>query len=137
MSLKQPESMDELIYFTKRSIDDKGRITVWVYRQKCPKCNKALMGKPKDPKTGLPKTRADEYCCPECGYTEEKDAYEGSLNAEAVYTCPKCEFNGEQAIPFKRKKVKGVDALRFKCSKCSTDLLVTKKMKNIKNKGEE
>lgn len=131
MSLKKPESMEGLVYFTRRSIDDKGKIMVWVYRQKCPKCGKEIMGKPKDPKTGEAKTRAKEYQCAECGFTEGKEDYESKLQAEAEYICPKCGFTGEQVIPFKRKKVKGVDALKFTCEKCSADILVTKKMKDI------
>ena len=75
MSLQQPKSMDECIYFTNRTLD-KGKIKAWVFKGKCPKCGKGLIGKPKDPKTGKPKIRATEYVCPECGYTVEKQKYE-------------------------------------------------------------
>ncbi len=136
MTLKKPESVEELVYFTRRSIG-KGRVMVWIYRQKCPKCGKALMGKPKDPKTGKLQSRAKEYLCAECGYKEGKEEYEGKLIAEAEYACPECSHQGEQAIPFKRKKLKGVDALKFKCGKCGADILVTKKMKDIKEKEEQ
>lgn len=129
-----PDSMDDLVYFTKRILGDKdeGKISVWVYRQKCPKCKKSLMGKPKDPKTGRAQIRAKEYQCPDCKYTVGKEEYEDTLEAEAAYTCPKCGNKGEGAVPFKRKKIQGVDALKFECSKCKTPIIVTKKMKALK-----
>ncbi|MBN1385409.1 hypothetical protein JW968_00350 [Candidatus Woesearchaeota archaeon] len=134
----EPESMDELVYYTNRKVGN-GKITAWTYRGECPKCKKGLMGKPKDPKTGKPKVRATEYECPECGYTAEKEEYEDTLECEAKYTCPKCRKEGEGAVPFKRKKVMlfdeekqkktTVDAVVFLCSKCGEKIPVTKKLK--------
>ncbi len=129
----EPESMDDLVYFTNRALGD-GKIRCWVYRQDCPKCGKAKMGKPKDEKTGAAKIRAKEYVCEACGHTAEKQEYEETLEAEAVYTCPECKKDGESAIPFKRKKVEGTDALRFVCEHCGAKLDVTKKMKEKKKK---
>ncbi|MCX6711822.1 MAG: hypothetical protein NT139_02180 [Candidatus Woesearchaeota archaeon] len=134
--LIESKSMEECIYFTNRPIDSKGKAKCWVYRQKCPKCGKALMSKPRDSK-GKIKIRANEYVCPECGYKVEKDEYESSLTAYIKYTCPKCEYNGEIEIPFKRKKVQGVEALKFECQKCKNSIYITKKMKELKNKGED
>ncbi len=128
MTLKKAESMEECIYFTRRSIDD-GEATAWVLKQACPKCNKSLMGKPKDEKTGKVKIRAKEYVCPECGYTVEKKAYEESLTVSIEYMCPHCKFKGEIQIPFKRKRIKGADTLRFQCQKCGKNIDITKKMK--------
>lgn len=137
MGLKEPESMDELVYFTKRTINN-GRVKAWVYREKCPKCQKALMGKPKDEK-GKVKVRAKEYQCPECKHTVKKQAYEDTLTANIKYTCPHCSHSGETQVPFKRKKVKifdeeegrekNVDALQFQCEKCKQKINITKKMK--------
>jgi len=137
MSLRQPESMDECIYFTKRSIGEDGSVTAWVFKEKCTKCGKALMGKPVE--KGKVKIRAKEYVCPECGYTVEKGEYEDTLTASITYRCPHCQAEGEAQIPFKRKKIqlvneetgkkKAVDALRFQCEKCGKDIDVTKKMK--------
>ena len=125
--------MEGVIYFTKRSINDKGSVKAWVYKQKCPKCKKVLMGKPVDKKTGKVKIRAKEYTCRECGYTVEKKEYEESLTCEIKYTCPKCSYEGETEIPFKRKRVKVnnkmADALVFNCNKCGGKILITKKMK--------
>ena len=138
MSLKEPTSIDECIYFTQRSIGE-GKVKAWVCKEKCPKCGKALMGKPKDEKTGKPKIRAKEYQCPECKYIAEKDEYESTLKAQIKYTCPYCICDGEIEIPFKRKKVQRfnedrgkketVEAIRFQCSKCKRDIDITKKMK--------
>ncbi len=125
--LKKPESMDECVYFTQRDIG-KGEATVWVQRQKCPKCGKALMGKPRDSR-GKVKTRAGEYVCPSCKYAVEKQAYEDSLTASAEYKCPSCGSEGEAQIPFKRKNIEGIPTLRFQCSKCKNNIDITKKMK--------
>ncbi|MEM4254584.1 MAG: hypothetical protein QXR48_04345 [Candidatus Woesearchaeota archaeon] len=135
MALRFPESMDECVYFTRRT---NPQVVAWVFREKCPKCKKALMGKPKDA-SGKVKIRAKEYMCPECNYTMEKQAYEDTLTANIQFTCPKCGFKGEHQMPFKRKKIKifdeeegkevQVDALVFNCPKCGYKIAVTKKMK--------
>ena len=135
MALKFPESMDECVYFTRRAIDG-GKAVTWVFREKCDKCGKALMTKPLDEKTGKFKLRAKEYVCSECGHKEEKEEYEEKLTANIAYTCPKCKHAGEIQIPFKRKSVGGVKALVFNCQKCDEKILITKKMKAPKKKGE-
>ena len=138
MALKEPVSMDECVYFTNRELGTKGKIKAWVYRQNCPKCGKALMGKPRDAK-GKIKIRATEYVCPSCKYTVQKEEHEDTLTLEGKYVCPHCEFSGEVQTPFRRKKVKVFDeekqkevaaeSVRFQCSKCSKNIDVTKKMK--------
>ena len=135
MALRQPESMDELVYFTNRAIEGgKGSARVWVFRQTCPKCGKAMMGKPKDGK-GKVKTRAKEYTCPVCNYTVPEQEYEDSLTANADYTCHACKASGEGQIPFKRKNIEGVQTLRFQCSSCKANIDVTKKLKEKKGKA--
>ena len=135
MALRQPESMDEIVYFTNRSLDGgKGSIRVWVFKQTCPECGKSLMGKPRDSK-GKVKIRASEYVCPSCGNSVEKGAFEASLTASAEYTCPSCGSSGESQVPFRRRLIDGTHTLRFNCSKCSADLDVTKKLKEKKGKG--
>ena len=131
--VKEPESMEELVYFTQRSVGN-GNVRAWVYRGICPKCKKGKMGKPADEKTGKVKVRAKEYVCPECGYTVEKKAYEETLECEIKYTCPECGHSGEIAVPFKRKKFQGMDAVVFLCDKCKAKIPITKKMKE---KGEK
>lgn len=127
--LKRPESMEEVVYFTRRDIGE-GEATVWVFRGQCPKCGKGLMGKPRD--KGKVKMRAKEYVCPECGHTVEKQEYEESLMANLDYTCPECKHKGETQVQFKRKSVKGVKTLRAVCEKCNASIDVTKKMKEPK-----
>lgn len=128
--MKKPESMDEVIYYTSRDIGE-GEATVWVSKQPCPKCGKALMGKPRGDK-GKVKIRAKEYVCSTCGHTVEKKEYEETLTACAEYTCPECKHKGEGEVPYKRKSVKGVKTLRFTCGKCNAYIDVTKKMKKPK-----
>ena len=132
MPLKFPDSMDECLYFTRRA-DGKEKSVCWVFKEKCPKCKKALMGKPVE--DGKVKIRAKEYVCPNCGHAEEKVAYEEQLTANIQYTCGKCSHSGETQVPYKRKTVDGVKALVFSCGKCKERLLITKKMKAPKKKG--
>lgn len=121
-----PESMDELVYFTQRSLG-KGEATVWVYKGKCPKCG-VFMGKPKDRK-GKVLVRAKEYACPQCGHAEEKAAYEGRLTASCLYACPQCGSKGETSALFRRSKIDGIDTLRFQCQKCNASIDITRKLK--------
>ncbi len=133
--LRQPESLDECVYFTQRSLENgRGSVRVWVFRQSCPKCLKAVMGKPKDSR-GRVKTRASEYVCPGCGHSVEKRAFEDSLAANAEYQCPGCGHNGEAQIPFKRKNINGIQTIRFDCGKCNGNIDVTKKMKEKRGKA--
>ena len=136
MALRQPESVEECIYYTRRLVD-KGQVTCWVFREKCPNCGKALMGKPRDKKTGKVKIRAKEYICPECNHTVQKEQYEDTLTASVSYTCPKCTNKGETQIPFKRKSFEGVKALVFPCGKCQQKIPITKKMKAVGESEEE
>jgi len=139
MTLKEPESMDECVYFTNRFLDNEGYIKTWVFKELCPKCQKSLIGKPKDKKTGRAKIRANEYECPSCNYKEGKEEYEDKLTANIKYKCPYCKNEDEIQVSFKRKKVQRfneekqkketVDALVFDCSKCKKRIEVTKKMK--------
>ncbi len=136
MALKKPNSMDECVYFTSRSIGD-GYATAWVFRESCPKCKKAMMGKPKDSKTGKTQIRAKEYICPACKFTMEKQTYEDTLTVNIEYTCPSCKKDGETTVPYKRKKVEGVDAVKFECGSCKARILITKKMKDPKKKKDK
>lgn len=131
MTLKTPESMEECLYFTNRSVGE-GQVTAWVYRKKCPQCKEAEMGKPVV--KGKVKTRAKEYVCPNCGYTEEKEEHEESLTLEAQYTCPECGREGEGTTPYKRKSFQGVKAYVIECQHCGAKIPITKKLKKIKKK---
>jgi predicted RNA-binding Zn-ribbon protein involved in translation (DUF1610 family) len=133
MTITEPESVENLIYFTNRTLEEgKGKVKAWVYKKMCPECNKAKMGKPVE--KGHVKIRAKEYVCPECGFTEEKVEHEESLSLEAKYTCPSCGKEGEGTAPYKRKSFMGVKAYVVECSNCSAKIPVTKKMKAPKKK---
>ena len=68
----------------------------------------------------------------------EKREYEETLTAGVEYQCPECKHEGEKEVPFKRKKVEGVDTLRVECDKCKAKIDITKKMKEKKGKkGKE
>jgi len=139
MTLKEPESMNECIYFTNRALNNNGYIRAWVLKELCPECKSSLMGKPKNSKTGKPKIRATEYVCESCNHTEEKQEYEEKLTCDVKYKCPYCKHEDETQIPFIRKKVsrfneekqkkETVEAVVFNCSKCNKRIEITKKMK--------
>ena len=131
--IKMPNSMDECFYFTNRTINS-GHVIAWVYRPKCPKCGKGIMGKPVDEKTGKVKSRAKIYVCPECGYEVDKDEFDKTLTVEIQYKCPFCGKSGEATTEYKRKSFKGVPAYVFKCGHCGEKIGITKKMKVPKKK---
>ena len=133
LSIKEPESMEEIIYFTQRAIGA-GKVRCWVFKQDCPKCKGALMGKPVE--KGKIKVRAKNYICPKCNYSVEKQQYEDSLTANIHYVCPSCSFSGYAQIPFKRKMVQGISTLQSSCEKCNTKIDITKKMK-IKSEAKD
>ncbi|MFP4568093.1 MAG: hypothetical protein ACLFN8_04050 [Candidatus Woesearchaeota archaeon] len=133
MELKEPENMDELVYFSRRNTPE-GRVRAWAFREECPKCKKALMTKPKDEKTGKPKIRAKEYICAECGHTVEATEYEDTLELCIDYVCGACNHEGKTKIPFKRKTYMGVKSFLFECEGCKIKIPITKKMKEPKKK---
>ncbi len=135
MALKRPESMEECVYYSSRDIGE-GEATVWVFKQACPECGKALMGKPRKD-DGKVKIRAKEYVCPECNYTVEKKEYEETLTASVAYICPHCKHEAETEIPFKRKTYQGVKAIVFNCESCNEKIPITKKMKEPKKKSQK
>jgi predicted RNA-binding Zn-ribbon protein involved in translation (DUF1610 family) len=116
--------MEECLYFTNR-----GYIIAWVYRKECPKCHNAKMGKPVE--NGKVKTRAKEYICPACGYSEGQQEHEESLQLEATYTCPACGKEGESTAPYKRKTFKGVPSYVVECVYCGHKMPLTKKLKEV------
>jgi len=133
MTITEPESMNEIIYFTNRTLENgNGKIKAWVYKKVCPQCSKAKMGKPVE--AGKVKIRAKEYVCPECNFTEGKTEHEESLQLEAKYTCPSCQKEGESTAPYKRKSFMGVKAYVVECQHCNAKIPVTKKMKEVKKK---
>jgi len=125
-----PESMDECLYFSRRSLGETGQAVAWVKKIDCPECGKAKMGKPVE--KGKVKIRAKEYVCPECGHTEEKKEYEEKCEMEIIYTCPHCGHEGEATTQYKKKAFEGVPSYVFECSGCGKKLGITKKMKEGK-----
>jgi predicted RNA-binding Zn-ribbon protein involved in translation (DUF1610 family) len=130
MGFDMPDSMDKCVYFTRRKLENNGRIIAWAEKVLCPECGKGLMGKPVE--KGKIKVRASEYVCPECGYSEEKKEHEEKLEVKVIYTCPSCSHEGETTTEYKRKKWMGVDAFVFKCDSCGAKIGITKKMKAAK-----
>lgn len=127
MGFTMPDSMDQCLYFTRRSLDNDGKIVAWVERQSCSKCKKGKMGKPVE--KGKVKTRAAYYECPECKFQQDKKEHEESCEVKVIYTCPFCKHKGEATTPYKRKKWDGMDAYVFVCENCNKKIGITKKMK--------
>ena len=128
MALKQPESVDECLYFTRRALVPKGTIMAWAFRKGCPQCHKGLMRKPK-------KT-SPTYDCPECGYSEPKAEHIKGIVLNVEYTCPSCGHSGEATTEYRRKTWQGVKAYVFTCQQCGEKIGVTKKLKDPKKKGK-
>ena len=136
MSLKSPDSMDECLYFTNRSIGE-GYATAWVYRKECPKCKKGRLGKPIK-KNGKTDKKAAYYECPACKYQESNEQVESSVKLEVQYKCPYCSYEGEATSEYKRKTFEGIQSFVFECGKCNKKIGITKKMKKSKkSKGKE
>lgn len=128
--MREPESMDECVYFTNRTLENDGRIRAWTLKIDCPECGKAKMGKPVE--KGKVKIRAKEYVCPECGHTEDKPEHEAKLTVDVVYKCPHCGNEGETHTEYKRKSFQGVPSYVFVCDSCNKKIGITKKMKKGK-----
>ncbi len=135
MAVKEPESMDEVVYFTNRFLENDGKAKAWAYRIDCPECSNAKMGKPVE--KGKIKRRAKEYICPECGHTEEAKEHEKKLVIEVIYTCPHCSHEGTATTEYKRKTFQGVPAYVFNCENCGEKIGITKKMKSKKEKKKK
>jgi len=130
MALKKPESMDECVYFSNRSIG-KGRAMAWVYRAKCPKCDGRL-GKPIK-KDGKIDKKSEFYVCYKCGYSAEVKDIDPQLKVEIDYVCPYCAKEGEATTEYKRKTWQGAKAYVFECAHCGKKIGITKKLKQGKD----
>ena len=135
MALKKPNSVEECVYFTNRTMDS-GRAMAWVLRKECPKCKKGIMGKPQK-KGGKIDKKADHYVCYSCGYTESSEQVENSLVINVEYKCPHCGNEGETTTEYMRKTFEGVPSYVFECQKCRKKIGLTKKLKESKKKGKE
>ena len=135
MALKKPESAEECVYFTNRTIGN-GSVMAWVFRKQCPKCKTGIMGKPQK-KNGKPDKKADNYVCYKCGYSELNEAVENSLTINVEYKCPDCSNEGETTAPYQRKTFEGVPSYVFECQKCHKKIGLTKKLKESKKKKKE
>ena len=134
MALREPESMDECIYFTRRIFDNgKGKAMAWVFRKDCPKCGKEQMHKPQGD-DGHVKVGAKEYQGHACSHTVPKDEYEPTLTCDVKYTCSGCGKSGEASVPFKRVSFQGVKAVGFRWASCGQKIGITKKLADGKKK---
>ncbi len=136
MTFELPESMEECLYFTRRTLDNNGKMIAWVEREDCPECGKAKMGKPKRPDGGI-KIRSPVYECPECGHSVPKEEYEETCTVKVLYTCPHCNHEGQAKTPYKLKTLEGVKSYIFECEGCNKKLGVSKKMKSPKKKKKK
>ena len=131
MALKEPESMDELFYFTRRTLENGGWLRAWVYRPPAP-TGKGLLSKPVDEKTGRPKIRSDVYVDDEGNEYPCKEI-DKTLKVEVKYKSPYTGKEGEALCPFVRKTFQGVKAFVFEDQE-GNKIAITKKMKEPKKK---
>ena len=134
MALKKPNSVEECVYFTNRTIGS-GMAMAWVFRKECPKCKKGIMGKPLKKGNKVDK-KADHYVCYSCGYSESNEQLENGLILNVEYKCPYCGNEGETTTEYKRKTFDGVPSYVFECQKCKKKIGLTKKLKETKKKSK-
>jgi len=127
--------MDECLYFTNRTFGENGKAMAWVYRPECPNCKKGRLGKPIK-KGGKVDKKATYYECPACKHQVSMEEADALLKVEVKYTCPHCNNSGEATTVYKRINFQGVPAYVFSCGKCQEKIGITKKMKDIKKKGD-
>ncbi len=133
--LKKPNSIEECIYFTNRTIDS-GRAMAWVCRKQCPKCKKDVLKKPST-KSGKPDKKSPIYVCKSCRYEEKNEDVENDLMINVEYKCPYCGNEGETTSEYKRKSFEGVPSYVFECEKCKKKIGLTKKLKETKKSRED
>ena len=127
--MRKPESMDECVYFTRRSIDN-GKIMAWVFKKQCSKCGSGFMVKPPN-KSGNPDKKSPIYVCNKCGHEEDNTTVESDLVVNVEYTCPHCLHEGQTTTEYKRKKIKGILSYVFECEKCKEQISISKKLKGV------
>ena len=129
-TLKQPQSMDELMYFSRRTVMD-GRVVAWVFKPQCPECGDDRLEKPTNPKTGKKKTRSSKFVCETCGYEEKKKKTEERATVNIHYICPHCEHEGDTTTKYDRRTYLGKKAFVFKCDECWQEIPITKRVKRL------
>jgi hypothetical protein len=134
--IKEPENMDDLLFFTNRRSDN-GAIKAWAHRPLCPKCKKGKMGKPVNEKTGKVAKKAEVYACHACHYEMPGSEAEKIAVVDVLFTCPFCRKSGEAKTSYERKLWQGVPAYVFECTFCKQKIGITKKMKAPKKKKAE
>jgi len=129
--MKEPESMNDLMFFTNRNMGA-STIKAWVYRPLCAKCKKGRVGKPINPKSKAINKKAEYYECNHCKAQTPVEDIDKDLKVEVKYKCPGCGNEGFATTEYKRKTWQGVPAFVFECSKCKEKIGITKKMKKPK-----
>ncbi len=121
---EKPKDISELDYFTRQILEPNGFVFMWVYKPKCPKCNKGRLTKLKK--------RDKVYTCPSCNSTFSKEEYNGMLYFNIEYTCPECGFKGQLHDKWNKPSKSAAVMLKFKCEKCGASLKVVRMKKKKK-----
>lgn len=125
MALERPDDPKDLRYFTKRKLDNDGRVMIWVFNPKCPECGKRALKIPYDEEKGRFKSRSGHFVCKNCGNeVPKKKVKDKTPTANVKYTCPHCGYEGEKQEPFERTKTK--KKFKFKCEDCGKKIVVGK-----------
>lgn len=134
MAIQEPTSMDDLFYFTNRTLENGGWIKAWVYKPEAPN-GKGKLQKPRDPKTGKPKVRSTIYVDDD-GNEYPRSEIDPTLSVEIKYKSPFTGKEGETTTPYKRKTWQGVPAFVFEDDE-GNKIGITKKMKAPKKKKKK
>ena len=134
MTIKEPENMDDLFYYTRRTLENDGWVRAWVYRPPSPN-GKGLLSKPLDPKTKRPKIRSTIYVDDDGNEYPVKEINK-TLFVEIKYKSPFTGKEGETKVPFIRKTFQGAPSFVFEDQE-GNKIGITKKMKKPKAKKKK
>ena len=70
MTLKKPKTADELRYIKRKTLKSGGKVSIWIFNPKCPKCKEGYLRIPYDKSTGRYKSRGKFF---ECNVPSTKD----------------------------------------------------------------
>ena len=128
MALKDPKSMEDCFYFTRRKLE-KGSIVAWVLKPIGP--HGGLLQRPLNPKSGKVMKKSEVYVERGTDYEVPCKEIDPTLKVQIRYECPECAKAGETTAPYVWKTYKGAKSIIFYCNDCEAKLGISKKLKGV------
>jgi len=122
MTIERPKQASDLRYFSRKTLDNGGKATVWVFAPICPQCKTGRLIIPYDEEAGRYKSRSKEFSCNSCNFRVPKNQIKAETPiANVDYVCPHCSKSGEKQDPFVRS---AAGVFKFKCEHCGKEIKV-------------